>query len=210
MLCIFIISIELIILDRKAPIWFGEFNSLYAQFSRAEGTTSDTTIFPTIVKRLDRTEKQFNCELENAIKFCSACTEIESLETYYKMWTQVFKLRWTIPLLNDKGSLVLSLKLPHFGFPPYAFVDSKSDPMIQKLRKTNWYFNDVFTEDESGPGHLADDILQATALQRYLFGDNCEDLTSLIKFSVRIHLNPGYLKKVYDMTPPNGMCIKWI
>ena len=82
------------------------------------------------------------------------------------------KLRWKIPL-PSKGYIEVSLKLPHFGLPPHAFVDSKSDPLVHELKSATW--TEVYTSETlsatHGYGYIADDVLQATVLQRYLFGE---------------------------------------
>jgi len=190
----------------KAPVlgsscrWFRSFEALYKQFSEGQNF-----LFPCMEWRNHRTRKLLlkNLDSTHAPKFRSACEEKANLESYYEMWTNIFKLRWEIPL--TEGKITISLKLPHFGLPPHAFVDSKSDPEIHALRNLAWAPNEFDVPcDECGYGYIADDVLQATVLQRYLFGDDSKDLTSLIKFSVRLHLNKKYADKMYNNTPPNG------
>lgn len=45
-------------------------------------------------------------------------------------------------------------------------------------------------------------------LKQYFHSADSEDLTSLIKFSVILHLDESYRIKVYKATPPNGRCKK--
>ena len=101
-----------------------------------------------------------------------ACQENPRIGSYYQMWTDIFKLRWEIPL-PGKGYIEVSLKLPHFGLPPYAFVDCKSDPLVHELKSATWttvYISETLSATH-GYGYIADDVLQATVLQRYLFGE---------------------------------------
>ena len=147
-----------------AATWSASFKSLYDKFSMKGSYT------PFIFRTCDERIMNIELELNNDQDLVSACEENASLASYYKMWTDIFQLRWTIPL-PDKGWIEISLKLPHFGFPPYAFVDSKNDPIVHELKSATWY--EVYISEtlssNHGYGYIVDDVLQATALQRYLF-----------------------------------------
>ena len=83
------------------------------------------------------------------------------------MWTKLFELKWEIPLDNGIGKIEISLKLPNFGFPPHAFVNCNSDPVVPLLTMLKWWMKPFYFDDERY-GYFADDVLQATALHRYV------------------------------------------
>jgi hypothetical protein len=138
------------------------------QFSRRD--SKEAFIFNTIYKRLETIDFELNSGNAENIKLVCEANKMPS--SYYKMWTDIFKLKWEIAM-PGKGKIEISLKLPHFGFPPHAFFDSKSDPVVHELHSAIWH--EVYISDDvpnnHGYGYIADDVLQATVLQRYLFGE---------------------------------------
>jgi hypothetical protein len=124
-------------------------------------------------------------EFEDRPDFHSVCKESSQLAPpYYQMWTKLFQLRWEIPLDDSNGRIEISLKLPFFGFPPHAFVDSNSDPVLPNLSMLSWWATPFDFPERYG--YFANDVLQATALHRYL--SNKGQIISL-KFVVSLVLD---------------------
>ena len=89
------------------------------------------------------------------------------------MWTDIFKLRWKIPL-PGKGYIEVSLKLPHFGLPPHAFVDYKSDPLVHELKSATWtevYRSETLSATH-GYGYIADErCITGNCITKIPFGE---------------------------------------
>jgi hypothetical protein len=159
-------------------VWGKAFEVLYKPFSRTDAKVP--YLYIPINKRLRDIDREFKSE--NSENIVSACKENDKLGSYYEMWTKLFQMKWEIPLAGKKGKIEISLKLPHFGFPPHAFVDSKSDPVVIPLKCVT--FNGLF-DSEPIPsnyayGYITDDVLQATVLQRYLFHEGERYIASYV------------------------------
>jgi hypothetical protein len=147
--------------------WGKAFEVLYKPFSRTDACVP--YLYISIDKRLSIIDREFKSE--NSENIVSACKEKNMLGSYYEMWTKLFQMKWEIPLAGNKGKIEISLKLPHFGFPPHAFVDFKSDPVVHPLKcvTLNHLFDSETIPGNYAYGYITDDVLQATVLQRYLF-----------------------------------------
>jgi hypothetical protein len=50
----------------------------------------------------------------------------------------MYKLKWEFPIKN--GKLIVSLRPPQYGIPPWAFISSTSDPInLSEVTKTALY-----------------------------------------------------------------------
>jgi hypothetical protein len=150
-------------------VWLENFEAIYSKSKSPDQ----------IIANLNNIARQF----EECSNFHSACKQSSQLVPYYQMWTKLFDLRWDIPLEKGIGKIEISLKLPYFGFPPHAFVDSNSDPVLPSLSILRWWNKPVDDFPKKKYGYFADDVLQATALHRYL--SNKGQLMSL-KFVVML------------------------
>ena len=110
---------------------------------------------------------------------------------------------------------MVSLKLPHLGFPPWVHVDANLDPFIWTTKDIEGYFS----------LYVAEDALRLTKLLRFLLSEgniNCmvtfiaykltikktdtaEDmLHGCPLFSPLLYLDDAHLSMASDKTSPNG------